>query len=811
MRKRTINYNFMRIVLIGIVLVLTSMITSVNAQNVDPKSVNVESLSDSQIKQIVDEISKRGLSESEAIGLARARGLSSEQISMLKRRLNEVQNQSIAGNKSNNRSLSNDQNDADLLSAKSSIDSTQVDNRIFGFSFFNNENLTFEPSLNIPVPDSYILGSGDELLIDIWGASQQSYQETIGSDGKINIPFVGPCYVGGMKLNDAKKQILDLLSTIYADLKSDNPRTFASIRTGQLKVIRVNVVGEVFNPGSYTLPGTASLFNVLYLSGGPNKTGSFRDVQLIRNGKIINHLDIYDFLINGNTMVNVPLMDNDIVMIPTYINRVRVGGEFKRIGIFEVVEDESVADLVKYAGGYTESAYNNKLRLYRSNGKEREFKSINQNNIEQIILQAGDSLFVGKILDRYSNMVTIDGAVFNPGNYEYTQGLTLNGLIEKADGVIENAFLSRGVITRTKQDFTKESLSFDVEKILKGVDNIPLKPNDEVLIAAIDSMREERTVAIWGEVQNMGMYQYAENITLGDLVFIAGGFKESASESTIEVMRRLPYAEADKSNGKTSDIYRFQVSRNLKLGDEGASFVLKPFDEVFIRFMPGFQKSGVVTVLGQVMYSGNYGLSSRTEKISDVVKRAGGLSANAYPLGAKLTRPKHLTEEEKAQRKEMMRKDTTLYFSDLEFETVSINLEKILTSPGSKDDIYMQNGDVLEIPSLLQTVQVSGEVLNPSSTVFVKGYKVRRYVQNSGGFAVSAKRGKTYVLYPNGSSSATKGFLFFRSYPKVSPGAEIVIPKKPERLGMPPQAWIAIASSLASIGLTIATIANMNN
>nr|WP_321405968.1 SLBB domain-containing protein [uncultured Carboxylicivirga sp.] len=804
----------MRIILLSFAIILGTMSFNGYAQNVNPKTVDVESLSESQIRQIVDEINKRGLSESEAIGLARARGLSSEQIATLKRRLAEVKRNGGTDVDRLTRRQSDSYEiveDAELLTSKAAIDSTKIDQRIFGFSFFNNEQLTFEPSLNIPVPDDYILGPGDELYVEIWGASQQSYQLEIESDGKINIPLVGPSYIGGLKFNVARKQVVDLLSTIYADLKSEQPRTFASVRTGQLKVIRVNVVGEVFNPGSYTLPGTASLFNVLYLSGGPNKNGSFRDIQLIRNGKVINRLDIYDFLINGNSLVNVPLMDNDIVMIPTYINRVKVEGEFKRTGLFEALNNETVKEMVNYAGGFSELAYHKRLRLYRNNGFEREFKSIDKENINKILLQNGDSLYVGKILDRYRNMVTIEGAVFTPGNYEYTDGLTLSQLIQQADGLIENAFLSRGIITRLKEDYTKENINFDINDIVNGKSDIQLNPNDEVLISAIDNMREERTVAIWGELQNMGVYPFAENLTLGDLVFLAGGFKESASESTIEVMRRLPYEEADKSNGKTSELYYFHVSRDLELNDEGASFIMQPYDEVFVRYMPGFQRSGVVTILGQVMYSGNYGLSSRTERISDLIGRAGGLSGNAYPLGAKLTRPVKLTDEEKAKREELMRKDSTLYFSDLEFETVSINLEKILANPGSRDDIYMKNGDVLEIPSVLQTIKVSGEILNPSSTVYVKNYNVRRYIQNSGGFSVMAKKGKTYVLYPNGASSATKGFLFFRSYPKVTPGAEIVIPKKPEREGMPPQAWIAIASSLASIGLTIATIANLSN
>jgi protein involved in polysaccharide export with SLBB domain len=790
----------------------TCVITPTFSQTRNPRDVNVNNLSEQQIMQIIEEIEKRGLTENDAIALARAKGLKQDQIDVLKKRMTEVKSRSGESSISSTSASGYNQivkdGDGSLEFVKVELDSTKVDSRIFGFSLFNNEKLTFEPSINIPVPDSYILGPGDELVVDIWGASQQTYQLSIDQNGNVKIPLIGPLCLGGLTLEVGENRILNRLSSIYSDLNSSKPRTFASVRTGNLKTIRVNVIGEVYTPGSFTLPGTASLFNVLYLAGGPNKQGSFRDIQLIRNGKVISHLDVYDFLIDGNTEINVSLLDNDIVMIPTYINRVKMYGEFKRTGIFEAKDNETVANMVHYAGDYDEAAYKGRIELYRNGPHEKEFKNVTNKEMSSVLMMNGDSLYVGKILDRFTNKVNIVGAVFTPGNYEYLPNLKLSELIKEAGGLLENAYVNRGTISRLKDDFTPENLAFNVEEVVSGKVDILLKPNDAVFISSIDDMREAQTVAIWGEIQKMGLYQYGENITLGDLVLMAGGFKESASGSSIEVMRRLPYEKADVSADAISQLFNFSISRDLGMNDEGAQFILMPFDEVFVRYMPGFRKNAVITISGQVMYTGNYGLASRVEKISDLVKRAGGLTPYAYPNGAKLIRQYVLSDEEKAKRRELMIKDSTLRFSELDFETVSIDLEDILANPGGKNDIYMEHGDVLDIPSSLQTIKVSGAVLNPSSTVFVKGLRSKQYINNSGGFSVYAKKSKTYVLYPNGSAASARGFIFKR-YPVITPGAEIVVPKKPERKPLGAAGWFSIAGAMASLSLTIVTVVNL--
>lgn len=782
-------------------------------QNAKARDVNVQALSEDQIKEVIAEIEKRGLSESDAMALGKAKGLTQDQIDQLRKRIGDIKSGNSDSRISHRASGFSDSelgihNGGDGISEKVEIEKQKLDTRIFGVSLFNNKNLTFEPSISMPVPDSYLLGPGDHLHVDIWGSSQQSYHLIIDRNGSVNIPLVGPIYVGGLNLDVAKSQILSKLSSIYSDLRSNTPKTFASVRTGQLKTIKVNVVGEVFTPGTYTMPGTASLFNALYLSGGPNKLGSFRDVQLIRGGRIIANLDVYDFLINGNAAINVALMDNDVVMVPTYANRVKIQGQFKRTGIFEAKNNETVSDMVRFAGGFEALANKSRIEMYRSGEIEMEYRDIRQEELASVSIKNGDSLFVGKILERYSNKVNIVGAVFNPGNYEYSEGLTLSSLINKANGLKENAFLTRGTISRLKSNYTPENISFNVLDVIEGSEDFDLKPNDAVFITYIDDMSEKPTVAIWGEVQNMGVFQYGENITLGDLILLAGGFSEAGSQSSIEVMRRLTYDDADKSAEKTSQLFQFSLTRDLTISDDGSAFVLKPFDEVFVRRMPGYRENNVVTLLGQVMYSGNYGLASRAERISDVIARAGGLTSYAYPEGAKLIRKYELSKEDKAIRNELMLKDTSLRFSSLNFETVSIDLEKILDNPGSREDIYLEHGDEIRIPAMLQTVKVSGEVLNPSSTVFTRGLTGKQYIHRSGGFSINAKKGKTYVLYPNGSSAITRSYFLFRNYPDVIPGAEIVVPQRPERNKLSAQAWVGIAAVMTSMSLTIVTIAN---
>ncbi len=799
----------MRILFFWFLLFFVSIVTQLNAQNVDARSVDVNSLSDQQVMQIIKEIEKRGLTENEAVTLAQARGMTQQQISALKRRINELKMSNGAGNQQSTSFLSNV--DTTGLSIKEKIDSTKIDKRIFGFSFFNNKNLTFEPSVNIPVSPSYVLGSGDELLIDVWGASQHNYQLNVDKNGMINIPGVGPIHIGGLTRKNASGIILKKLTLIYSDLASDNPRTFASVNVGTVKAIKVNVIGEVFNPGTYTLPGTATAFNALYLSGGPNANGSFRDIKVIRNGKVVSNLDVYDFLINGNSSVNIPLRDADVIMIPTYEKRIKVAGEFKREGLFEAKGKESLSDMIKYAGGFKEDAYKGRVEVYRITNKERMIKDVLDDQFKTFIMNNGDSIYAGAVLQRFENKVVIEGAVYRPGNYELSEGLTLKQLIDKADGVREDVFLNRGLITRLKNDLTLQNIAFNVGEVLKGEKDYTLKREDIVTIASINDLHQVQTVKIYGAVQAPGEFDYQADMTLSDLIFKAGGFTEYASDSYIEISRRLSYDEMQNMTSQIAHVFQFTVSRDLRLNGEDAKFELEPFDEVFVRRAPGFRKRGVVTVLGEVKFAGQYSLTSRTERISDMIIRAGGLTNNAFPEGAMLTRKIQLTQKQLRLRKELMEKDTSLKFSDIGFDVVAINLKKVLENPGNKDDIFLKEGDEINVPREQQTIKISGEVLNPIMATYVPGHNLKFYIDQSGGFGLHAKKRKTYVIYPNGAAIATRKVFMINRYPKLVPGSEIVVPQKPIREPMGAAGWISMASALASLSLTIVTIVNSTN
>ncbi len=788
-----------------LLMVILQITTFLHSQNTEPRNVNVETLSDTQIRKIIAEVEKRGLSEQEAINLATAYGLNASQINILRQRmlaLNKVKETSYQVDTFSKESTNL------LLTQKKEFSTKLWEKSVFGFHLFNSENLTFEPSVNIPVSSAYVVGPGDGFLIDIFGASQQQYSLTVDKNGLITIPNVGPVNVGGFELNVAEKRIFDRLTLIYRDLISAQPRTFANIQISTVKAIKVNVIGEVFAPGTYTLPGTASAFNALYLSGGPNYNGSFRSIKIIRNGKEVAELDVYDYLINGNSKVNVPLRDGDVILIPTYQNRVRVGGDFIRTGIFESKNGETVADLLKYTGGFTEYAYRNRLELHRNNGREIEMVDIFQDAFNQIAVQSGDSLFAGKILSRFANRVSIDGAVFRPGAYELTKGLTLKQLIDKADGVREDAFLERGLILRLNDDLSLSNISFNVSDIVGGRNDIELKREDAVTISPLDSMREQRIVNIFGEIIRPGFFDFRERMTLGDLIKLAGGFKESASESFIEVTRRLDYEEAAVYETRNVKLFQFTVPRSLSLSNKDAGFELKPFDQVYIRKAPGFTQTGYITISGEVLYSGQYGISRKNERLSEIIRRAGGLTPDAYPTGAMLTRKIELSPKARRLREILKESTDGVAFSELGFEIIGVDLAKAIKNPGSRDDIIIRDGDELVIPRKLLTVNVEGEVLNPITIPYIEGKGLKYYVNQGGGFAVRAKKNKAYVVYPNGTAAATRNVLFFNSYPAVKPGSQIVIPQKPERERMPATAWIGIGSGISSLALTIITIVN---
>lgn len=777
------------------------------AQIPNPASIDVQSLSDAQISRLVIEMQRRGISENEAIALARSRGASEAQIAQLRERILEHQSSSSSLNTTGSKSTAF--GIEQRYSEKPFFLPTAEEERMFGFQFFNSEQLSFEAGINMPVSGSYLVGPGDVFSIQVYGSSQQSYRLDVNRGGFITIPDVGPVAVGGFTMKQAEQRIFDQLALIYRDIIASRPSTFVNIQMESTRSIRVSVVGEVFTPGTYTLPGTATAFSALHLSGGPNIRGTFRDIRVLREGREFATLDVYDYLVNGNGLVDVQLRDGDVIMVPTYRNRVKVTGSFIRTGIFEARENETLQDLVFFAGGFNEHAYRNRIEVNRNTGREMSVRDIFSEDFKSFVLQNGDSIFAGRVLQRFSNRVRIEGAVFRPGTYELTEGLTLSELIERADGVREDAFLQRALILRLNEDLSYQNVSFNVSDVIGKRDDILLKREDIVNISPIAEMRENQVLAVHGEVLRPGSFAYRSGITLGDLIKLAGGFREAASESYIEVTRRLSYEEAAHTGDRLGHLYQFAIPRSLNLSSKDAQFELMPFDHVFVRKAPGFANEARVTVLGEVNYAGQYSLVNKKERLSDVIKRSGGLTPDAYSEGAMLTRKIALTSKERRLREVTLMQHPELLEKDqLGFQVVGVKLERALQRPGSRDDIFMRDGDELVIPRLNQTISVSGEVLNPLSLPFIEKKGVKHYINQSGGFGVRAKRNRAYVVYPNGTAGATSSFLFIRSYPQVTPGSEIIIPEKPEKVPLPATAWIGIGSGLTSLALAIITIVN---
>lgn len=796
-----------------ILILLTSEQCVIAQIPTNPASVDVNSLSDDQIQKIMQKIQASGLSQDQAIAMAKAKGATQTQIDQLMARIQQQQS-SPSDTLSTNKSDFTAANATKKIytSLKAHVVVSEKTKKIFGYQLFNSENLSFEPDVNIPIPLNYVLGISDQLSINVWGASQTRYQLTIDKSGAITIPDVGPVYLAGLSFEKGQSLIKNRLMAIYSGMTGEFPNTWAEVSLGAVRSIKINVIGEINAPGTYTLPSTASAFNALYLSGGPNENGSFRDIKLIRDGVTIKTIDVYEFLINADPTANVQLREQDILFVPNYKTRVEIAGEIKRKGIFEIKNSETISDLVRFAGGFGDKAYSHSLTVIRNNDREREVHTVADTDFNKFTLQNGDSVRADSILNRFSNRVAIAGAVFRPGNFELTPGMKLSDLIKKADGLRENAFMSRGLISRIKEDNSPENISFDLKEVIKGGTDITLRKEDKVLINSIFEMREGRTVSIVGEVLKPQSFGYQDNMTLADLVFKAGGFREEADLSVVEVTRRLSYEQAAKVTDKMNDIFKFALTRDLKLSPSDAAFKLMPFDEVYVRRAPGYRDQGTIMITGEVTYTGTYAISDKNEKISNMIKRAGGLIPGAFTSGATLTRKIKLSEAEIEKKKQLLMRDLTLSDSLLIEKAsfpVGIALDKILANPGSNIDLLLQPGDVINIPRELQTVKVSGNVMNPLALTYEKRLTLNRYIDMAGGYDDRSKRSRTYVIYPNGTTASTKGFIF-RRIPKITPGAEIIVPKKQEKKGGDnTMKWISIASAMSTLAIAVATLVKL--
>lgn len=679
--------------------------------------------------------------------------------------------------------------------------------KIFGHDIFSNKELSFEPSLNIATPQNYRLGPGDEVIIDIWGASQNTIQETISPDGAIQVEAIGPVYLSGMTVKDANDYLASELGKIYS-----NPDTRIKLTVGQIRGIQVNVMGEVENPGTYTLSSFATVFHALYQAGGMNEIGTLRAVKVYRANKLVATLDIYDYILKGQMQDDVRLQDDDVIVVGTYDCLVNISGKVKRPMFYEMTRNESVGTLLEYAGGFTGDAYTKNVRLVRKSGREYQIYNVDEFDFSSFKLMDGDSLSIDSVIPRFSNMVELKGAVYRPGMYQMDGRITsVRGLVEAAEGTMGDAFLNRAVLHRKRADLSLEVISVDLKGIMEGTaPDIALRNEDVLMVPSIHDIQEERVLEVHGEVAFPGTYMYAANTTLEDIILQAGGLKEAASTVRVDVARRIKNPTATTGSNETAQTFSFSL-RDGFVVDGQAGFVLEPFDEIYVRRSPQYQEQLNVKIEGEVLFPGTYVLAEKNYRLSELIKASGGLSNEAYAKGARLER--QMTPEEQVRMKATLRmsklggKDS-IDIDKLDLGTVynvGIELDKAIANPGGEQDVVLREGDRIVVPQYLNTVKVNGEVMYPNTVSYLKGKKLKHYIEQSGGYSSEAKKSQTYIVYMNGTIARAKG----GGKDLIQPGCEIIVPTKPDRKGLSLPEILSIGTSTASLATMIATIANL--
>lgn len=833
-------------------------------------NLNVDELSDVQLRELIRKASENGLSEIELLQLAKLRGVSDFQLEKLKNRI-EGLDSSTASSRSGSQAgkrdprIQGDMNEIAQGFFKYQQDlffMEEEESPYFGGGLFYNKNrkLTFEPNINVPTPKNYILGPGDMLYIDIYGQSERYIEVSINPDGFAIIENVGPISLSGKSIEEASAIVKNRLSNYFEGMKGPNPNTFVQVTLGNVRSIQVHLVGELRLPGTFTLSSFSSVFNALYAAGGPNENGTFRNIKLVRRNKTIAIIDIYDFLVNGTANLNLQLQDQDVVLVEPFESRVNVEGEVKRPKIFEVKQGESFAQLLKYTGGFTDEAFRERIAVSRITGKERSVSDIFNSQFEIFTVKGGDKYTVNKVLNRFTNRVQIKGAVFREGNYALTEGLTLKALIQNADGVRGEAYLERASILRTNEDLSTEVLTVNLRDVLRGtVEDILLQREDVVRIASIYDLKEEFYVQVTGEVKKPGTYPYSKQMTVEDLIILAGGLREAANTEDIEIARRIENPES----GVFSTLIPTSINQDLSVSN--GSEVLIPFDNVIIRRRPNFTLEKMIFIEGQVNSPGAFAVQSAKERISDVINRAGGLTDFAYPKGATLIRRTEYYETDSEQlrrQKNLLDLQQKLQFdpnntegqelllerlfkdlgnkqadqnsaaessavSEIKKETiagiaeskadfssikikqteaVAIDLEKIINNPGSDFDLILEEGDIISIPRQLQTIRMRGDVVYPTTVRYENLKGLRHYINKAGGFDSRANKKRTYVVYANGEVSRTRSFLGLRAYPKVEPGAEIFVPTKGPKAILRPGEVIGLTTGLATLALIISQL-----
>lgn len=797
--------------------------------------VMAQQMSDDQVIQYVKEANKSGKSQKQITTELLRRGVTKEQVSRIQQKYSES---NTVSNKSNEmpsqlrqRTLVDDgggQRRTTDYSEVGMLDETvggRVDNRadntattdnasqIFGHDVFTNRNLTFEPSINLATPVDYRLGPGDEVIIDVWGASENTIRQSISPEGTIQVSGLGPVQLSGMTVKDANAYLQREFSKIYSGISGSEPTSQIKLTLGDIRTIQINIMGEVAVPGTYTLSSFSSVFHALYRAGGVNKIGSLRSIKVVRNGKTIADLDVYDYLMKGKMKDDIRLQEGDVIIVNPYESLVRIAGKVKRPMFYEMKPTETVATILNYAGGFTGDAYKKAVRIIRKSGREHQVYNVDEMDYSVFRLDDGDSISVDAVLKRFENRVEIRGAVYRSGLYELSGTVnTVKQLIKKAEGLRGDAFLNRALLDRENEDLSHEVIAVDLGGLLKGtVADIPLQKNDILYIPSIHDLKEEETISIHGEVASPGTFLFSKNMTIEDLLVQSGGLLEAAATTKVDITRRIKDPKSTSFSSVLGKTYSFDIKDGLVVGGEG-DFHLEPFDEVYVRKSPAYRKQQNVVVAGEVLFGGNYALVKKNERLSDLISKAGGITPDAYVKGARLIRK--MTEEEQRRQADAVRmarmgegKDSIsvekLNISDT--YTVGINLEKAISNPGSDFDLVLREGDVLFIPEYINTVKISGAVMYPNTVLYKRGESLRYYINQAGGYGNLAKKKKAYVVYMNGTVSRLKS----RDKKAMEPGCEIIVPSKEEKKRMSTAEILGMGSTTASIAAMIATMVNL--
>lgn len=769
-------------------------------------------MTDQQVIEYVKQATQEGKEQKQIAKELARKGVTREQAERIKKQYeqevgtNAANMQGTELNEARLREEAQDETTALTNNQPTTEDLAQED-QVFGRNIFNTRNLTFEPNNNMATPPNYQLGPGDEVIIDIWGASQTSIRQTITPDGTINMQELGPIYLSGMTVEEANRFLKNKLGTVFS-----NENNQIQVTLGNTRTIQINIMGEVVQPGTYALSAFSTVFHALYRAGGVNDIGSLRNVQLVRNGKKIAAVDVYDFIMQGKIKDDIRLQEGDVIIVPAYDMLVKMSGNVKRPMRFEMKKDETLAALIKYAGGFNADAYSKSVRMVRQNGMEYEVKTVDEMDYSVCQLRDGDVVTVGAILNRFTNKVEIKGAVYRPDIYALDGKVnTVRALIEKAQGLMDDAFTNRAVLQRQRDDLTSEIVSVDVKALMNGtIPDIPLRKNDILYIPSIHDLQDLGSVTIYGEVTKPDEYPYADNMTLEDLIIQAGGLKEAASTVRVDVSRRIKDTKSVNSSDSIGQMFSFALKDGFVI-DGQPGFVLQPYDQVFVRRSPGYQTQQNVSIQGEVIFGGAYTLTSKAERLSDLVKKAGGVTNSAYVRCAKLIRVAN--DEEKKRMQDVVKLmgrelgENAIDSLGLQVDSlfsVGIDLEAALANPGGDADLVLREGDVLNIPEYVNTVKINGAVMMPNTVSYRKGEKVSYYLGQAGGYSQHAKKSKKFIIYMNGQVAKVKG----NGSKQIEPGCEIIVPNKKQNKANIGNI-LGYATSFSSLATMAATIVSL--